>query len=70
MSRTRAERRHHERRLKAIRRNYNNAGNRSPGHIGMVYHTPCSCSCWMCGNQREHHGMSWQEIIDRLRYTD
>lgn len=70
MSRTRAERRDHERRLKAIRRHYNNAGSRSPTHIGMVYQTPCFCSCWMCGNQRNHHGMSFKEIHDRLRYTD
>ncbi|MBL5966442.1 hypothetical protein FCH31_06835 [Lelliottia amnigena] len=70
MPRTRAERRHHERRLKAIRSHYNNAGNRSPAHIGSVYQTPCTCSCWMCGNQRHHHGMSRQEINDRLQYTD
>lgn len=40
MARTRALRRHHERRLKAIRRHYNNAGSCSSTHVGMVYHTP------------------------------
>lgn len=70
MFRTRAERRHHERQLKAIRRHYNNSGSRLPTHSGVVYQTPCSCSCWMCGNQCNHHGLSWQEINDSLRYTD
>jgi hypothetical protein len=70
MSRTRAERRHHERRLKAIRRHYNNAGSRSPMHVGIVLQTPCSCSCWMCGNQRKRHGMNMQEYRARQRFTD
>ncbi|EAO9319274.1 hypothetical protein OK94_01280 [Salmonella enterica] len=70
MARTRAQRRHHERRLKAIRRHYNNARSCSSTHVGMVYHTPCSCSCWMCGHQRKNHGMNRQEVRARLRYTD
>jgi len=70
MARTRAQRRHHERRLKAVRKHYHNAGNGSQAHTGMVYRTPCLCSCWMCGHQREGHGQNMQEIRARLRYTD
>lgn len=71
MSRTRAERRHHERRIKQKRRLYFHAfASMSPRMVGIIARTPTSCSCPMCGNQREHHGMSWQEINDRLRYTD
>lgn len=70
MSNTRAKRRPHERRLKAIRRHYNNAGSRSPTHTGMVFQTPCSCNCWMCVNQRKRNGINIQEIRARLRYKD
>ena len=70
MSRTRAQRRHHEQRLKAVRKHYHNANRLSPRHQGKAYHTPCLCSCWMCGHQREGHGPNMQEVRARLRYTD
>lgn len=57
MARTKAERRHHARRVKANRKTYNNAGARSPAHIGKVAVTPCLCSCWMCGNRRSLEGL-------------
>ncbi len=70
MARTRAERRNHERRLKSARKHYNNAGSRSQAHIGIVYHTPCTCSCYMCGHQRQVHGQAIQEVRARQRYCD
>jgi len=29
--------------------------------VGFTAHTPKSCSCWMCGNQRKYHGDTLQE---------
>lgn len=66
----RDKRRHHARRLKAKRCLYSNAGDGNAAAIGMVAHTPCLCSCWMCGHQRQHYGQSMQERRARLRYTD
>lgn len=70
MVRTRAERRHHNVRLKKIRSKYRNAGYGSERQIGICLHSPCGCSCWMCGHQRAHHGPRVQEIRARARYTD
>lgn len=70
MSRTRAERRHHEWRLKAIRKHYHNVQSATAVYRGKVYLTPCQCSCWMCGHQRKFHGMNIQERKARLRNTD
>ena len=66
----RSERRHHARRLKAKRCRYNNSGDGSPAAVGMVARTPCLCSCWMCGHQREHHGPNMQERRAAVRNTD
>ncbi|EOK4394870.1 hypothetical protein ACM5YS_004696 [Escherichia coli] len=49
---------------------YSNAGDGNAAAIGMVARTPCLCSCWMCGHQRQHYGQSMQERRARLRYTD
>lgn len=71
MARTRAERRHHAARLKRKRATYNNRGAGTPAHIGMVYRTPCCCSCHMCGHPRRINGMGIQELrargIERAR---
>ncbi|ECT1736176.1 hypothetical protein DVZ67_18615 [Salmonella enterica subsp. enterica serovar Saintpaul] len=60
-SQKRAMRRHHTKRLKAKRNHYNNIGAGGMVALGIVYRTPCLCSCWMCGNQRQYHGMHIQE---------
>lgn len=70
MARTRAERRHHMWRMKANRRTDWNIGNGGPRALGQHYRTPCNCSCWMCGHQRQGHGMNMQELRARARYTD
>lgn len=67
-SQKRAVRRHHARRLKAKRTRYHNAGAGGEKAVGIVYQTPCLCSCWMCGNQRKHHGIRIQERRDRAMY--
>jgi hypothetical protein len=57
-----ALRRHHDRRLKRKRRLYGSlCKSDSPKVFGRTFQTPCRCSCWMCGNQRKHHGLKIQE---------
>lgn len=65
MARTRAERRHHRVRIKKTRKNYFNTGIQSPRNIGIVYQTPCTCSCWMCGHRRYYDGYGMQELKAR-----
>jgi len=72
-TRDRALRRHNMKRLKAKRGRYNNAAYSWPEgatlvNIGKAYHTPCNCSCWMCGHQRFHCGMNMQEVRARAKY--
>jgi hypothetical protein len=57
-------RRHHSARMKAKARRVfaiwkSDAG---PEAIGRFADNLKKCSCWMCGNQRQHHGPRWQEI--------
>lgn len=66
----RALRRHHVGRLKKKRSKYFNVCSGSPVAIGICYHTPCLCSCWMCGNNREFCGRPMQEVRALLRHTD
>lgn len=37
------------------------------GIIGRVATTPCNCSCWMCGHQRQGHGLTHSEKVDLAR---
>lgn len=61
---SRAWRRHHRARLKKGRASYWSLTNRAfppeaNAHarmLGMLVHTPASCSCWMCGNPRRFQG--------------
>lgn len=71
----RAVRRHHMKRLKTKRGRYNNTaaswdGDATVANIGKVYHTPCRCSCWMCGHQRFYHGLNMQEIRARAKHQE
>lgn len=62
---SRAIRRHHEKRLKAReKRKWSRWLGKPPTdkRVGMAYHTPCICSCHMCGNARHYHGATRQEI--------
>lgn len=61
MARTRAERRHHVRRVKANRSKYWTWEPKDKKALGMLSRTPCICSCWMCGHQRKGHGPNMQE---------
>lgn len=48
-------RRHHTQRLKKKRSTYKggHAGS-TPRMLGIYLHNPCTCSCWMCGNERKY----------------
>jgi len=54
--RTKAWRRKQEvRKKKKVIRKYNNWwGDWDPKSVGRKSHTPCGCSCWMCGNPRKY----------------
>lgn len=70
MVRSRAWRRHHLFRLKSQRNRYRSTIAKTPKIVGKVYRTPCACSCFMCGNQRKHHGINIQEHRASLLFTD
>lgn len=70
MVRNRAWRRHHISRLKIKREKYRTGVDKSPKVVGKIYCTPCACSCYLCGNQRIHHGVNIQEQRALLRFTD
>ena len=70
MTRTRAERRRHARRIKANRKKYYMVGDGSPAVVGIEARTPCLCSCWMCNNQRKRLGQSIKEQRDRALYAE
>ncbi|EGR2692171.1 hypothetical protein D5E81_24530 [Vibrio parahaemolyticus] len=58
----RALRRHHLQRVKSNRKTYwGNSANISSRRLGICVSTPCVCSCWMCGNQRKHYGLSFSD---------
>lgn len=51
----RALRWHHDASLGAARRfHWGRDIRNEPKYLGMAINTPCSCSCWMCGNPRRH----------------
>jgi hypothetical protein len=53
--RSRAWRRHHERRIKyRVRRYYGGYAKDNPRQLGRLAHARQLCSCWMCGNPRRH----------------
>jgi hypothetical protein len=55
--RSRAERRHHEFRIKQrVRGYYSGYAKDSPRHIGKIAHARRLCSCPLCGNPRRHMG--------------
>ncbi|EFN4810444.1 hypothetical protein FQH03_12835 [Escherichia coli] len=68
MVRNRAWRRHHISRLKFKRKTYRTAVAKTAKVVGKIYCTPCSC--YLCGNQRTHHGLNIQELRALLRFTD
>ena len=58
----RSLRRHHTARLKRNRAGYWAGYAASTKRAsGMVVATPKACSCWMCGNARKYHGVTYQE---------
>lgn len=70
MVRNRAWRRHHIFRLKSKRKTYRTTVAKTPKVVGKIYQTPCSCSCYICGNERINHGENIQERRAKSRYTD
>lgn len=50
---SKAQRRHHEARIKAKRRfTYGRDLRDDPRALGMAAATPTPCSCWLCDNQK------------------
>lgn len=70
MVRNRDWRRHHIARLKIKRKLYRIALIKTPRAVGKICQSPCSCSCYLCGNKRRYHGENSQERRAKLRYTD
>ncbi|CAB5644831.1 MULTISPECIES: hypothetical protein [Providencia] len=68
--RSKAIRRHHEKRLKSKRSKYNTAGVADKKAIGICYRTPALCGCWMCSSHRKVFGMSIKEVRDRQKFID
>lgn len=67
MSRTRAERRHHEQRMKARfyrKQKLSPAWATNEHNAGLYANHGCDCSCAMCGNPRRHFG---ERTIQELR---
>lgn len=84
--RTRALRRHHNERIKAKRRKQekdfypwkSNTGyslvedeKKVKTREGKLFHTPKSCSCWMCGNPRKYFNQkTFKEINADLKIKE
>lgn len=71
----RAVRRHHRERLKNYRIDANWWGHLKTSDSetaqGSVVDTPCSCSCWMCGNPRRYFKqLTKQEELNILDYNE
>lgn len=67
-----ALRRHHIRRIKANQRRLGYCGlvSPTPKQVGMRLHTPCSCSCFMCGNPRKLGEVKIAELKADLSYDE
>jgi hypothetical protein len=68
---SRAIRRHHAKRIKdRVRRMIKDTWGDlyqttvdDPRHVGMVAHTPKTCSCPCCGNPRKHFGLKTRQEL-------
>lgn len=67
-----ALRRHHYRRIKAkqLRLAYVGTESGTKRHIGISLHTPCICSCYMCGNPRRLGSVTLAELKSNLSYDE
>ena len=64
-----AYQRHHRQRLKKNRRfHWGRDLIDNPKLLSMAVITPCSCSCWICGNKRKQCPETMQER--RARYQE
>lgn len=60
---SRALRRHHRKRLLNKRKNIWGGYLRDdPKRLAKVANTPTPCSCWMCRNDRQNEGPTFQEL--------
>lgn len=72
----RSIRRAHYYRLKTKRKKYFSAmncmdSNPSARRLGITLHTPCRCSCTMCGNPRKwFNQMTIQEQISHINFIE
>lgn len=67
--RSRAENRHHKRRVWNKRRHYRTASAGTPRAMGMAATTPKPCSCVMCCNPR-HTNSSFKDTATRQERRD
>lgn len=42
----------------------------NPEELAKAINTLTPCSCWMCGNQRKHHGLTLQEQKMLIKFTE
>ncbi len=69
----RAQRRHHYKRLKLLRKKKWAHWNwhMSDEHAGFYASTACVCSCWMCGNpRRKFKAITRQEYFANIRFVE
>ena len=62
--------RKHTQRVRNKRKKYYVAEGRTVRHLGVVLETPTTCSCIMCGNNRNYDGCTMQEKRSAERFND
>jgi hypothetical protein len=62
---------HHRQRLSKKRQlHFSRDLTTNPKELAKTINTPTPCSCWMCGNQRKHHGLTLQEQKMLIKFTE
>jgi len=59
---SKAENKHHEKRLKEKRSSYHDASGKSEKEKGRIYQTPAPCSCVVCRNPKKETTRQKQKI--------
>lgn len=68
---SRAQRRHHARRLKRKRAKYWGGGDLGPRYNGVRYTSPqCQSNCMCCMNQRKLYGATRQERLSEIKQKE
>lgn len=64
---SKAENKHHEKRLKAKRSGYSRCANSSEKGKGKIYQTPAICSCIVCRNHKKESAKRKQKILKEVQ---